>query len=97
MYGTVARMHIKAGKRQAFLDLMEEWNRERKPKVKGARAGYTLFPDSSPNQAILLAVFDDKDSYFANAADPEQDTWFRRMREQLEEDPQWEDGEIHEG
>ena len=34
---------------------------------------------------------------FANAADPEQNTWYRRMREQLEEDPWWEDGEIHEG
>ena len=97
MYGTVARMRVKAGQRHALLNIMEEWNRERRPKVEGAQTGYVLFPDRDPNQAILMAVFDDKDTYMANAADPEQDKWFRRFRDLLEADPEWEDGEIQEG
>ena len=40
-----------------------------------------------------LAVFQDKASYSANADDPEQDGWYRRLRENLESDPEWEDGE----
>ena len=97
MYGTVARMRVKAGQRQALLNIMEEWNRERRPKVKGAQTSYILFSDSDPNQAILMAIFDDKDTYRANADDPEQDKWFRQFRELLEADPEWEDGEIQEG
>ena len=30
----------------------------------------------------------------ANAGDPEQDAWFRRFMEHLEEEPQWRDGEV---
>ncbi len=97
MYGTVARMRVKPGQNQALLGMLEEWNRERRPKVKGAQTGYILFPDSDPNQAIMMAVFDDKDTYKANAADPDQDKWFRRLMELLDGDPEWTDGEIHEG
>jgi len=43
---------------------------------------------------IMVAVFQDRDSYYANAADPEQDRWYRRLRDHLAEDPVWEDGEI---
>ena len=46
---------------------------------------------------LLLAVFTDKASYVANANDPEQDRWYRGLRELLAADPTWEDGEISEG
>lgn len=97
MYGTVARMRVKPGQKQALLGIVQEWNRERRPKVKGAQTGYILFPDSDPNQAIMMAVFDDKDTYKANAADPGQDEWYQRFRELLDADPEWTDGEIQEG
>lgn len=40
MFGTVAHARVRPGHEQALISLMEEWNRERKPKVKGALAGY---------------------------------------------------------
>jgi quinol monooxygenase YgiN len=94
MYGTVARFQVKDGAMQNLIRLQEEWNRERRPKVPGAVAGYGLIPDGNPNQVIVIAVFEDKASYFANAQDPEQDRWYQRVRALLTEDPTWEDGEI---
>lgn len=94
MFGTVAHAHVKPGHEQAVMSLMEEWNRERKPKVKGALASYLFRSEKDPNEMIMVAVFQDRDSYYANAADPAQDRWYRRLREHLAEDPVWEDGEI---
>ena len=50
-------------------------------------------PDRSPNELIGVAIFRDKASYIANADDPEQHAWFMKLREALEADPEWEDGE----
>ena len=94
MYGTVARMRPKAGQEQALIALMNDWQRERKPKVKGAVAGYLYKPDSGSGELIMAVVFQDKATYTANAEDPEQDRWYRRMRELLAADPTWEDGEV---
>jgi quinol monooxygenase YgiN len=94
MYGTIAHMRPKAGHEQQIQDLLDQWNRERKPKVKGTRGGYVLRPDRNPREVVLVAVFEDRETYRANADDPEQDKWFRQLREHLEADPTWEDGEI---
>lgn len=94
MFGTVARLRPKAGQEQAVLGIMREWERERKPKVKGAIASYLYKSENNPGQLILAVVFQDRETYFANAEDPEQDRWYRRFRELLEADPDWEDGEI---
>lgn len=94
MYGTVAHLKLKPGSEAAVRALMQEWNRERKPKVRGVVGGYLFELDSDPQRAILVAVFQDRDTYFANAEDPEQDRWFRRFREHLAEDPVWHDGEV---
>jgi heme-degrading monooxygenase HmoA len=84
----------KAGHEQQIQDLLDQWNRDRKPKVKGTRGGYVLRPDRDPREVVLMAVFENRDTYRANADDPEQDKWFRQLREHLEADPTWEDGEI---
>ena len=94
MYGTVARMRAKPGHTQAILDMMNEWNRDRRPKVKGIVGGYMLTPDNSPDEPVMVAIFADLESSVANAQDPEQDRWFRQIREHLEADPDWTDGEI---
>src|SRR5712691_11451233 len=54
MYGTIARMRPKAGHEQEVLDLMEQWNRERKPNVRGAIGGYMLRPDRDPRDVVLM-------------------------------------------
>jgi hypothetical protein len=67
-------------------------NRERT--VPGAIASYLLVPDDHAAAVLLVAVFSDKDAYVANAQDPEQDRWYRRLRDLLVADPTWEDGEM---
>ncbi len=94
MYGTVFRARVKPGREGEVTALFDEWWRERAPRVPGAVAGYVLRPDSGSGELLGVAVFADRASYCANAADPEQDRWYRRLRDALEADPQWEDGEI---
>ena len=93
MYGTIFHMKVKPGQEQKVIDIFKDWERERKPKVKGVVGGLLLKPENRSGELIGVAVFDDKASFMANANDPEQDKWFRRLRELLEADPDWEDGE----
>jgi len=94
MYGTVARFKVKSGHFDDLVGLMHEWDRDRKPQVKGAVAGFIYRLDEDRDEAILVAVFKDRDSYKANADDPEQDKFFQRMREHFASDAEWNDGEI---
>src|ERR671932_2434939 len=87
-YGTIFRMRIKPGAEQQVLSLMEEWERDRKPKIRGALGSYLFRPDNRPNELIGVAVFRDQQSYRANGNDPEQDAWYRRLAGPLESDPQ---------
>ena len=93
MYGTIFRMKMKPGQEQKVLEIFQEWDRDRKPKVKGVVGGYLMKPDNRPGELVAVAVFSDKASYIANAGDPEQDGWYRKFRGLLEADPEWEDGE----
>ena len=93
MYGTIFRMKVKAGHETDVIDLMKEWNTTLQPHAKGALAGLVLKPDTGSGELIGVAVFQDKASYLANADTPGQDSWYRKLRENLESDPQWEDGE----
>ena len=94
MYGTVARMRVKSGHELQLQALNDEWTQGRGRQVEGFVASYVLRPDERPDELILVAIFRDRDSYRANASDPEQDRWYRQMREHLESDPEWTDGEL---
>ncbi|HEY3061077.1 MAG TPA: antibiotic biosynthesis monooxygenase [Chloroflexota bacterium] len=94
MYGTVARMRVKSGHDQQLQAMNDEWTQGRGRQVEGFVASYVLRPDERPNEMILVAIFRDRDSYRANASDPEQDRWYRQMREHLAADPEWTDGEL---
>jgi heme-degrading monooxygenase HmoA len=50
--------------------------------------------DRDSNEYVLVVAFKDKESYHANAGSAEQDRRYRQMRELLESDPEWMDGEI---
>ena len=93
MYGTIFRMKVEPGQEQRVAEVFKDWERERKPQVKGARAGLLLRPDKKSGEIIGVAVFQDKASFMANAEDPEQDRWDHKLRELLQADPEWEDGE----
>jgi quinol monooxygenase YgiN len=89
MYGSVFRMRPKSGMREQLRDVM--MSNTRRP--KGMVAAYLLNEDASED-AWVLAVFEDEQSYRDNANDPAQDADYRRFRELLEADPEWHDGSI---
>jgi hypothetical protein len=92
MYGTVALIKPRRGKEQDVVAAMGRWDKERRPKVKGAITGYVYQLDKGG--MIMVAVFDTKKSYMANAESPAQDRWYRAFRSLLSADPEWNDGKI---
>ncbi len=94
MYGSIFRMRIKPAREEDAVALFDEWWRARGPRVPGVIASYLLRPDRETNEALGVAIFADRASYHANASDPDQDQWYRRLRDTLEDEPQWEDGEF---
>lgn len=94
MFGSIFRMHSKPGQAGAVEEHMRRWQRERRPKVAGVVAGYLLTSRDRPDELVGVAVFDSEENYRKNAADPEQDRWYRELRALLQADPEWNDGEI---
>ncbi len=93
MYGTVAHILPIPGHEREVIGLVEDWERNRAPKVQGYRSAYLFKPENRPQELIMVAIFDDKESYMANASDPAQDAWYRRLRALLTAEPRWEDAE----
>jgi hypothetical protein len=92
MYGTIARISPKPGMDQTVIQAMEEWQRDRRPRVKGAVGGYVYRLDKGG--MMLAYVFESKETYVANAEDPAQDRWYQKLRALLTKDPEWNDGEV---
>jgi len=91
MYGSVFKMKVKPGAKDDLISLMDEEMRTRV--LKGIRASYLL--DAGGDDVWGVAVFDDEATYRQNAASPEQDAAYRRMRALLQADPEWHDGGIN--
>ena len=88
MYGTVMRAKVTPGNRRAVVALMGE-----SVETKGFRATYVLLPDDDENAVVAGVIFEDQDTYSANAHDPATEAWYGRFRALLEDDPEWTDGE----
>ena len=91
MYGTVARLRIKPGMEDKFRAFGEEASTNPPP---GHVAFYVYQMDADSSEYYLVAIFESKEAYHANAASPEQDAAYRKLREVLVADPEWHDGEI---
>lgn len=94
MYGTIAIMKVNPENRAKLNAMFDKWWNERRPKVKGAIASSVHVNQSNPAEVIVSVVFESEETYKANAADPEQDEWYREMRALLDGDPRWMDGEV---
>jgi hypothetical protein len=70
------------------------WERDRRPIVGGAVGGYLFRPKSNTGELVGVSVFDSESSYTKNANDPQQDEWYRDLRQMLEADPDWSDGDV---
>jgi hypothetical protein len=87
-------MQPKEGLEDKVADYYRRWERERKSNVRGAVAAYVFKPKSNSGELIGVVVFDSEANYSKNADDPEQDKWYRQLRELLVGDPEWNDGHI---
>jgi heme-degrading monooxygenase HmoA len=94
MYGTITRVRVKPGLEGAADELSRRWLRERAPNVAGFIGEYLVKSADRPGEVMSLVIFDSEENYRKNAADPEQDRWYRQFRALMEADPEWFDGEI---
>jgi hypothetical protein len=90
MFGTVGRAHIKPENKDR---LREEMADEAYLSIPGYRKSFLMFPENREDEVLIVAMFEDADSYWKNAEDPAQDARYRKMRALLEDDPEWSDGE----
>jgi hypothetical protein len=99
MYGTIARIHPKSDRIDELAGLVEGYRSGERRTAAGFRHSFLFRPDEDPYDRptmFLIAVFDDVATYRANASSPEQDAEYRRLRELLDDDPDWMDGTIDE-
>jgi heme-degrading monooxygenase HmoA len=90
MYGTVARMRLKAGAEVEMNRLSQEWSQD----IPGFVFQHVYKLDSGPNEFILVVAFDSKASYEANAKSQEQAARYQQYSALMDGAPEWNDGEI---
>lgn len=91
MYGTVARLQVKAGAETQFAQITHEIEGERAP---GQVAVYVYQMDRNPREFFMAVLFESREAYFANAESPEQHQRFLKLMQVLEAEPEWHDGEV---
>jgi len=91
MYGTIAHLRVRAGREAALREMMGRMGTR---PMTGHVSSHVYQLDSDPREFMLAVVFRDKESYTRNADDPAQDAEYRRLRELLDRDPEWHDGEV---
>ena len=91
MYGSVARWRVKEGKGQELEQLAEELMRERPP---GSNTVHVYRADADPREYWVASSWDSKEAYTTNSNTPQQDQRFRQLRDLMDSDPEWHDGEI---
>jgi len=91
MYGTVAKMKANPGSGSLLAEMASQMDKDPPPGM----VGYLVYQmDADPNEYMMAVVFQDKQSYVANAESPEQHTRYEGYRALLAEEPQWHDGEV---
>lgn len=92
MYGTIARVIARPGTEEELRSLSQ-----RIALAPGQIARYIYRMDANPDEYFLVAVFESKEAYWANAQSPEQHERFMELRALMQADPEWHDGEIVDG
>src|SRR2546423_14708907 len=83
MYGTLMRARVKPGSHDEVAAVMNEGR-----SAKGFKVAYVLFPDEHQNEVAAAVIFEDEESYRANAHDPATEEWYGRLRALLEDRPE---------
>ena len=95
MYGTTGRLKVKKENQQKFLDTLQK--QQAGVEIEGFRGAWVMFPENREDEAIMVVIFEDRDSYWANANDPEQDKRYREFSKYFDGEPEWSDGEWIQG
>ena len=90
MYGTIAQLRVKSGMEEQFSAYAEKIQ-EKDP---GEMASYVYRMDADPSIFYVVAIFESKEAYVANSDRPETDARYQHMRDYLDGEPKWRDGEI---
>jgi hypothetical protein len=91
MFGTIGRLHPRPGTEHDMRALTDEWAMTIREKIPGVVVQLQGRPSERPDELVLVVLMQDEETYRNLAAMPEQDAWFRRMRECLTDDPVWDD------
>ncbi len=89
MFGTIGRVRIKPGMEEQLLVL--GLGIEKDP---GEVATYVYRMDAEPGILYMVAIFESKEAYMANADRPEADARYQQMHAYFDGEPEWHDGEI---
>ena len=90
MYGTIAQLRVKSGMEEQF----SAYAQKIQEKDPGEVASYVYRMDADPSTFYVVAFFESKEAYVANANRPETDARYQHMRAYLDGEPEWHDGEI---
>ena len=88
MYGTIARFRVKPGMEKQLFALQAA------AKDPGEVASYVYRMDADPSIFYVVAIFESKEAYVANAERTETDARYQNMRAYFDGEPEWHDGEI---
>ena len=91
---TFFRLKAQPGKRQAVIDLFDEWERERKGKARGFVRSILVTNNEDPDEIMAGVRFDSTENYDANSNDPETGAWYQGLRAMLAADPDWFNGTL---
>jgi hypothetical protein len=91
MYGTLARFRIKPGVKDEFVKTMDSFA---DAVIAGWVADYYFQMENDPDEFYLVAIFQDKQTYQANADSVGQHERYLVFRSFLMDDPEWHDGFI---
>jgi len=91
VYGTVARLRLKPGSEPAMQELMMEYETTA---LRGHLRTTVYRMDADSNEYYMAVVFEDRETYRANAEAPEQHARYEKMVALLDGEPEWHDGEI---
>ena len=94
MYGTIARFRIKPGVKEEFIKAMDGLGQAIIP---GWLADYYFQMEKDSDEFYLVAIFEDKETYLANADSAEQHERYLIFRSFLMNDPEWHDGFVVSG
>ena len=91
MYGTIAHFRIKPGVKDEFVRTMDSFG---DAVIAGWVADYYFQMENDSDEFYLVAIFQDIQTYQANADSTEQHERYLVFRSFLVDDPQWHDGFI---